>query len=327
MSIENTETTSDISTPETLPNAAQVAAVGTKPGIEGTPQQPPQAKPDNLGSQFAALDRRQRALRQQEQELASKRSAHEASLKEIQELDNLSADELLERIAKRKGRDTDSVIRDYIAKKTGAPTAEQALKDSKDPAIAELARKTAELERNNAELKKQLEEKDLNEKQSREAQQARASVEFVQNECLQSSKAIWAEGDETSDYALFFADQKELATRVFQHCATVVSDYHKKYGFPPEESEVQTLIKDAPAILLKAELETSRGKRLAALKASNGTSQSGAAKPSLRPHTPRVPKGDETPDTKQPVRTRFSNQERVQKYLDSLPDEVSLAGL
>jgi hypothetical protein len=312
---------SDEQTPVTNPPDAQPAA--QPEGQKQTPTTETQPKPDQLGSQFAALNRKEKALRQQEQQLRAQHEQLQATQKQLLELENLSADEILERIAAKKGATPEDVIKGYIAKKTGAPNDEQALKESKDPAVQALAKKLAEQERANAELKAKLEEKD---KSAQDAQR-QAAVNAVHTECLQAATEAWTD---ESNFPDFFDDKQDLAKNVFAFCAQRVTAYEKENGFAPDEADIQALIKKAPELIIAELMRTPRGQRIAALKA-NGQAKpplTSAAKPKLSPNVPRVPKDGEEPDEpKGKVRTRFTNDDAVEKLKRQLPDSVTIAGL
>ena len=313
--------------PGTPTDAKPIAANDTRqgPGLAKTkgPTQPAEGQPkqpDQLGSQFAALGRREKVLRQQEQQLRTQQEQFSASLKSFQELENLSADEILERVASRKGLKPEDIFQSYIDKATGkTANSEQALKDTKDPAILALNKKLEEQARINAELQAKLDAKD---KATTEAQQ-RANVQAVQNECMQSATLAWTD---ESDFPLFFTDQSDLASSVFQFCAEKVNEYVKENGFEPEDADIQELIKAAPKLMIEDLLKTPRGQRLVALKAANAK-QEPPIKPPIRKPSFRmqpVPKDEEKPDTSSTkVRTKFDNSAAIARARATLPDRVS----
>ena len=212
-----TSTESQEQTPAITPEA--------KPEIKAKQE----AQPDKLGSQFAALSRKEKVIRAKELELATKAEQIKAQEQQYSELDKLSALEILDRVASKRGIASEDIIKDYIATKTGQPTADQALQESKDPAVQALAKKLEAQARANDELQKKLVEKE----QAEQRANHQVQVQAVQHECLESATTSWSE---ESDYPLFFADQRDLASNVFQYCAARVQQYQAENGFAPDES-------------------------------------------------------------------------------------------
>lgn len=213
-----------------------------KPEVQS--KQEAQQQPDKLGSQFAALSRKEKAARAKELELAAKAEQIGKLEQQYSELERLSAVEILERVAAKRGVASEDLIKDYIATKTGQPTADQALQESKDPAVQALAKKLEAQAKANQELQKKLEEK----AEAEQRAQQQVQVQAVHSECLESASTSWSE---ESDYPLFFADQKDLASNVFQYCAARVQQYQQENGFPPDDADIAGLIKAAPELLLK----------------------------------------------------------------------------
>jgi len=310
------------------PNAVNDNSARLGPGLAKTkgPTQPaegPPKQPDQIGSQFAALGRREKAVRQQEQQLRAQQEQVSASLKSFQELENLSADEILERVAARKGIKPEEVLQSYIDKVTGkATSSEQALKDTKDPAVIALNKKLEEQARIIAEQNAKLEAK---ERAALEAQ-ARSNVQAVQNECLQSANSAWTD---ESEFPLFFTDQADLSNAVFSFCAEQVKQYTEANGFGPEESDIEALIKAAPKLMIEDLLKTPRGQRLVALKSAS-SQQEPSIKPPLRNPSIQmkpVPRETEKPDqssTQVRASTKYSNRSAIERARRTLPDRVVL---
>jgi hypothetical protein len=288
------------------------------PSTEGTQQ----VQPDKLGSQFAALGRKEKALRQQEQSLRAKEEQLTASLKQVQELESLSADEILERIAQRKGSKPEDLIQSWINKSTGAKTAEKALEESKDPAVQALQSRIKDQEKAYNELKARLEAKET---QAQEAQ-AKAAVELVQNECLQSATTAWTD---ESDYPLFFSDQQDLASQVLTYCRERVTQYRAENGFPPEDTDIAALIKAAPQLLIDNLLKSPRGQRLASLKQAQQAApvRTSGVKPRLTPSTTSTPRAESPDRTTNTVRTKLDHSERLARAKNSIPSGARFPGL
>lgn len=250
-----------------------------KPEVQKETKQETQVAPaqDGLGRQFMALDKRRQALNAREQELKAKAEQLQSREQQWSELDKLSALEIVQRVAQRKGTSDEEIIKSYIAAQTGQPSAEQSLKESKDPAVQALAAKLEAQAKANEALQKKLQEKE----QLEQRLQVQTQIQAVQNECLQSATTSWSE---ESDYPLFFADQADLAKSVFQYCAARVQQYEKENGFSPEDSDIAELIKAAPQLLLQEQLQSPRGQRIANLR----TAQKQQAKEKERVQKPRM---------------------------------------
>jgi hypothetical protein len=220
-----------------------------------------ETQPDKLGSQFAALSRKEKAIKAREAEISAKAEQVKQLEQRWSSFENLSAEEIIEQVASRRGTTPEELIKGHISRITGQPSAEQALKESKDPAVQALAAKLEEQSKANKELQKQLQEKAEAEQLAKQS----ANVALVQNECLQSASTNWSD---ESDYPLFFTDQGDLARNVFQYCAQRVNEYQRENGFAPEDSDIAKLIKAAPEVLLQEHLQSPRGQRIAGLKAS-----------------------------------------------------------
>lgn len=230
-----------------------------KPEVQAKPEA--QQEPDKLGSQFAALSRKEKILKAREAELAKQAEQLRTQHEQVAELNKLSALEIVQRVAQQKGLKDEDIIKDYIASQTGQPTGDQALAESKDPAVRALVAKLEAQAKANEQLQKQLQEK----AEAEQIYQQQAQVAFVQNECLKSATTSWSE---ESDYPLFYIDQADLARNVFDYCAKRVSEYQREHGFAPDESDIDALIKAAPEYLLQEQLGSPRGQRIAGLKAA-----------------------------------------------------------
>lgn len=306
-------------TPEAnlLPKKPLIVEAGNDSATQDTPKQP-----DKIGSQFAALSRKEKAIRAKEAEVAAKAEQVKSLETKWSDLEKLSAEEILDYVSTRRGIAPEEVIKGHLSKVTGQPTAEQALKESKDPAVQALAAKLEAQAKANQELQKKLQEKE----EAERAATQRAQVAYVQNECLTSATASWSD---ESDYPLFFADQADLAQSVFNYCARRVQEYREETGgVTPEDSEIADLIKAAPELLLREQLASPRGKRIAGLKAARQAEAAEkptpiARKPKLNvplvPHTDNRSVVEEEPITN--IRTSTDKAARLARARASYAKE------
>jgi uncharacterized protein (DUF305 family) len=279
-------------------------------------EKPKPKVPDNVGHQFASLRHKEKTIETREREVKQYEDRVRQGLQQVQELESLSTDQLLERIATKKGQSPEDYIREYIAKKVGAPSADKTIEDSQDPAVRALAEQIKAQAKDNEELRKALKTRDDAEKAAKD----NANVTAVQGECLASASSVFTED---SDYPMFFESKEDLASQVFQFCRDRVAWYQKTYNDVPAEDDLVELIKAAPQALLDAHLKTPRGQRILSLKAPPQATQS--RKPRLSANAMTEVK---SPSTSQPttVRTKIDHQARLEEAKRRLPGNVRFPG-
>lgn len=316
--------TNQTATP-TTPTVAPVEQAPAQPAQAKTakPQDPkaqPQAPepPKNPGSQFAALDRREKAVKAREAEIRALEQAAQKTIDQAKEFEGLTADQIIERVAKARNATPEDLIKSYIAKATGAPSADKLIAESKDPAVQALYQQIRERDAALKELREKLEAKD---KSEQEAQQ-RASVAAVQAECLSSASNAWSD---ESDFPLFFEDKADLSNAVFRYCANRVSSYVTEHGMQPDEDQIVELIKAAPKLIIDEIMASPRGKRIAGLRKPELQAPPEArTRPNLSPNRVAVVTRPEEPPQ---VRTKTDRNKRLAEAKARLPEGARFPGL
>ena len=278
-----------------------------------------EVKPDKMGSQFAAIRRQKQEARALEAAAQQKLKQAEQIQSEYSELDKLSTDQILERIAAKRGKAPEDLIQDYVTKKIGAPKPEDIIKDSKDPAVQALYQKLAERDKILEELQKKLDEKSEAELNAQHA----AAVQRVQNDCLAAASESWSD---ENDYPMFFADRNDLATSVYKFAQDQVNIYHTEHDQWPDEEDIKGLIKRAPAIILEQRLASPIGQRVAALKTQTAADKkkSGGVKPKL--NVPSVVSPESSNNKAPTISTKFDRQGRLEAARKAFPSNARFPG-
>jgi len=298
------------------PSAATIEA--QKPATQG---QPKTEAPS--GAAFAALDRRTKAAIAAERQLEQKRQEIETKEKSLAELNGLDPVSFIETIAKQRGIPPEELFKEYVQRKTGQPTPDKVLAESKDPAVQALTARQEQLARENAELKAQREAEKQAVIEERNAEARRKAIA----DCQESAKAVFTD---ESDYPFFFNDAEQLGREVYVECSARINAYiesNLKAGYSREEAkptleEVNELVKNMPAELLKARLATKAGQKLISMKARAETPP--AAVPGFRPRlSPRKVTDD---DSAPKIRTSIDHNARLDAAIARLPKGMLLPG-
>jgi hypothetical protein len=269
----------------------------------------------NPGSEFAALDRRRKAVEKQEQEFQAKRTEFEKRQAAAPQLDKADTLELLEHIAKSRGMEPDALIKEYITRKTGGPAPAAALAQSTDPAIIALREQMRKDADEKAALKKQLDERDARE----EARMRAQAAERGRAACLDSSKTVYVDG---SDYQFFWNTAELLADDVEAACNRELQEYFTKYNMKPDFKDVVDMVREMPKELLKQRIESHAGNRVMELKQR-------AAAPIPAPvqgFRPPIRKTAEEKHTAPKIVTRLDNERRLEDAVARWPKGVLLPG-
>jgi hypothetical protein len=268
------------------------------------------------GSEFAALDRRRKAVERAEQEFKARQTEFERRQSSVPQFDKADTLEVLEQIAKARGVDPDALIKEYITRKTGGPAPAAALASATDPAIIAIREQMRKDAEEKAALKKQLDERDAREEARRQAEAA----EKGRAACLDSSKAVYAED---SDYPFFWDSAEDLASDVEKACNDELFAYFKQYNTKPLYADVVEMVRDMPKELLKKRLESHAGKRVAELRQRAAIPPPPAPVPGFKPPLRKSP--DAKP--KEPsIVTRMDNDRRLEEAMSRWPKGVPLPG-
>jgi hypothetical protein len=308
------------------------AKPGAQPaqGLPTNATEAPEANASNkLGSQLAASKRLARKAAQQSALLRQQEAAAREVISKAEEFEKLPDDELIRRIATKRGVEPHVVIRDAIAKLTDTQLPQVKIDEKTDPNIkalyerleAESKERLAETKRRE-ELERKLAERDEQAKLEAAEKAQAETVSTVNKECDASSKAAW---ETETDLAILFDDEQELSKAVFAKVGKAVLDYQAQYKQSPSNKEVLEAIKDAPSILLAEARKSPRFQRIAELR-----TQAEDAKPKPRGALLKGPKveTDTGGAKKEPVKlvTKISDRERMANATKSIPDDARFFG-
>jgi hypothetical protein len=284
---------------------------------QGTPPAAPEGKSINKsGAEFAALDRRRKAVEKAELEHRNRVAEFEKRQSSAPNFEKTDTLELLEQIAKARGLEPDALIKEYIGRKTGGPTPSAALAQSTDPAIIALRDQMRKDAEEKEELRKKIEERDM-----REAERQKAEAEKQSKAaCLDSAKSVYTD---ESDYAFFWDGPESLAGDVERACSQEIYEYVQKYKMQPEFGDVVEMVRDMPKELLKRKLESHAGKRVVALKQRAELPPPPAPVTGFKPPLRKSADGSQKEPT---IRTRMDNDKRLEEAAARWPKGVLLPG-
>lgn len=298
-------------TPPSQPEVVNAQPQGAPPSDDSA-----KGKVSKTGAEFAALDRRRKAVEKAEQEFKVKQAEFEKSRSAIPDLSKSDTLELLESIAKARGLEPDALIKDYITRKTGGPAPSVALAQSTDPAIVALREQLRKDAEDKEALRKQLEERDQREQARLQAEAAAKAIAA----CLDSSKAVYVDG---SDYAFFWDTPELLAKDVMDACDRELVEYFKKYNTKPDLSDVEEMVREMPKELLKMRIESHAGKRVIELKQRAANPPPPAPVQGFKPPLRKSPDGQQKQPT---IVTRLDNDRRLEEAMSRWPKGVPLPG-